>query len=104
MAVASMIGMERVLHTFQILALALATLSCQVQLAPERVIAVDLLDNGSFEEQSAEGLPWWRTSRGAAQVSSDAGRPCLVTRAGEFAEQPIAAYAPRAAQLVIEGE
>src|SRR5690349_8603890 len=95
MAVANMIGMERVIHTLQVLAL------CLPQLATERVIVVDMLDNGSFEETSALGLPWWRTSRGAGQLGDDAS---LVTLAGDFAEQPIAAYAPLAAQLVIEGE
>jgi len=93
-----MIGMRPVIHTLQVLAL------CLPQQAPERVLVVDLLDNGNFAEQAAEGVPWWRTSRGAGQLSSDAGRPCLVTLPGEFAEQPIAAYAPLAGQLVIEGE
>ena len=96
--------MRRVIHTLQILALCLPLLACSRQQPPERVITLDLLDNGSFEEQSPEGVPWWRTSRGAAQLASDAGRPCLVTRAGEFAEQPVAAYAPLAAEMVFEGE
>ena len=90
-----MIGMERVNHILQVLAL------CLPQQAPERVIVVDMLDNGSFEESSALGVPWWRTSRGAEQLAADSS---LVTRAGDFAEQPIAAYAPLASQLVIEGE
>jgi hypothetical protein len=96
--------MGPVIHTLQTLALCLAALACRPQQAPERVLVLDLLDNGSFEEQAPQGVPWWRTSRGAAQLASDAGANCLVTRAGEFAEQPIAAYAPLSAQLVIEGE
>jgi hypothetical protein len=87
--------MEPVIHILQVLAL------CLPQQAPERVIVVDMLDNGSFEETSPLGVPWWRTSRGAAQVAGDSS---LVTLANDFAEQPIAAYAPLARQLVIEGE
>src|SRR6188508_2950690 len=104
MAVASMIRMPRVIHTLQILALCLPALACSRQAPPERVVTVDLLDNGDFAEQSPEGVPWWRTSRAAAQIASDGGKPCLATRAGDFAEQPIAAYAPLAEQLVLEGE
>ena len=96
--------MERVIHTLQILALGAVSLGCSLQQAPERVVVADLLDNGSFEETSVLGVPWWRTSRGAEQLASDEGKPCLATRAGDFAEQPIAAYAPLAARLVIEGE
>jgi hypothetical protein len=96
--------MVPVIHTLQALALCFAALGCEPQQAPERVIVVDLLDNGSFEEQAAEGVPWWRTNRGAAQQVFQANVRCLATHPGDFAEQPIAAYAPLASRLVIEGE
>ncbi len=90
--------MEPVIRTLQVLAL------CLPQQAQERVITVDLLDNGSFAEQSPEGVPWWRTKRGVEQQRLFQGDPCLLTKGDDWAEQPIAAYAPLAEQLVIEGE
>jgi hypothetical protein len=104
--------MERVIHTLQILALCLPALACRPQQPPERVIALDLLDNGSFEEsagaaadeQGAHPIAWWRTRRGREQLQLSEGKPCLLTRADDWAEQPIAAYAPLASRLVLEGE
>src|SRR6185295_17826682 len=101
MAGASMIRMGRVIHTLQILALvrtlvptlALSLAGCSDPPA-ERVVVLDLLDNGSFAERSAEGLPWWRSARGNAQQVEREGAPCLLTGPGDLAEQPIAAYAP----------
>src|SRR5690349_8905879 len=101
MAEASMIRMRRVIHTLQILALCLPALACSRQAPPERVLTLDLLDNGSFAERSPEGVPWWRTKRGIEQHLGD---PCLLTKGDDWAEQPIAAYAPLAEQLAIEGE
>lgn len=94
-------------------ALALAGLACAAGDSPrgERVIAPDLLDNGGFEERSdAEDelglrpVPWWRTSRGQEQLVSESGRPALRTAGKEWAEQPLAAFAPLAGGLVLEGE
>lgn len=90
--------------------------SCAQPAAPppaaERVLAVDLLDNGAFDE-SAEGIedergarpiPWWRSAAGRAQLVENEGRPALRTARGEWAEQPIAAYAPLVSGMRIEGE
>jgi hypothetical protein len=72
-----------------------------------------LIDNGSFaeidvdalDELGAHPIPWWRSARGMQQViATKDGAHELVTKEGGWAEQPIAAYAPLAAQLVIEGE
>lgn len=99
------------IHTLHVLALCTQAAASAGQPA-EPVIVVDLLDNGSFTETAGEAvdehgfhpLPWWRTSRGNEQQIYYANARCLQTRAGDFAEQPIAAYAPLAGQLLIEGE
>ncbi len=78
----------------------------------ERVLQVDLLDNGDFDEaaddvvgeQGQKPIPWWRSSAGRAQLVEDDGRAALSTKSGEWAEQPVAAYAPLVDELVIEGE
>ncbi|MBL8860798.1 MAG: hypothetical protein JNK02_02205 [Planctomycetes bacterium] len=74
----------------------------------ERTIAWNALANGDFEERGGVGspaaIPWWRSTRGAAQLEAAAelGR-VLVTEPGEHAEQPFAAYAPLARELVVDG-
>jgi hypothetical protein len=79
----------------------------------ENVLRVDLLDNGDFGDvevavRDARGLrplPWWRSSGGLDQVLELApGRHALRTKSGEWAEQPIAAYAPLAEHLEIVGK
>lgn len=80
--------------------------------AQERVVSVQLLDNGFFTQTDvqvtdAEGLrpvPWWRTSRGLEQIETRDGRSCLRTAPGEWAEQPLPAYAPLTGGSSIQGE
>jgi hypothetical protein len=74
---------------------------------------IDLVDNGRFRSENPDQLdsngvrpiPWWRSAHGMAQIHL-APAPdiqVLTTGAGEWAEQPIAAYAPLAGSLAIRG-
>lgn len=91
------------------LALLLATLPPQGPPAqPEPTVRVAALRNGNFGEAPGgadpEGLvrvPWWRTGRGATQLTRE-GAPGLRVGPGLWAEQPIAAYAPLAGTLALE--
>ena len=77
----------------------------------EETLAVDLLDNGDFEEASPglrgrdglERIPWWKSSGGASMLEGEEGKRSLVTRGGEWVRQPVAAYAPLAERLVVRG-
>jgi len=75
----------------------------------ERYVAWSALRNGGFEERgtgaSPPEVPWWRTTRGAAQVElADGGGSRLRTGPGERAEQPFAAYVPLLDLLTIHGK
>jgi hypothetical protein len=75
--------------------------------AAEPVLAWPAIDNGAFDAAppaaadagGVRRIPWWRSARGAEQL--EGGR--LRTAAGEWAEQPVAAYAPLARGLAIRG-
>ncbi len=77
----------------------------------EPVRSFDLLDNGDFteapprqrDERGTQRIPWWRASGGTLQLEERAGRPCLRTADGEYAEQPVPLYAPLASGLLIRG-
>lgn len=77
-----------------------------------RLRPFDLLDNGDFAEElpafpDAEGrrrVPWWETPQGAEQLERAGARPALRTASGEWARQPLAAYAPAASGLRLRGE
>ncbi|MEO6709326.1 MAG: hypothetical protein ABI054_11735, partial [Planctomycetota bacterium] len=90
--------------------LVVALVLAQAALAQEeRVLRVDLLDNGSGAELSdaPEGderrmlLPWW-TSSGAARAVPPTGRAVEVAP-GAVLSQPIAAYTPLSTRLTIQG-
>jgi len=83
--------------------------------------AFQLLDNGDFAEPAPTSrdsrgilrLPWWKTApaavrdpagRGAEQVVEREGRPALRTGPGQYAFQPVAAYAPLTGGLVVRGQ
>ena len=81
----------------------------EAQSAPEPVLRVDLLDNGTGAELSAapEGderrmlLPWWissGTQRGVPPTGA-----AVEIAPGATLTQPVAAYAPLASTLVISG-
>jgi hypothetical protein len=78
---------------------------------PEATLRINLIDNGSFEENhGAQGadavrlIPWWRSARGSNQLRSiDPAGSVLVTKGEDWAEQPVAAYAPLAEKLVVRG-
>ncbi|MCP3914604.1 MAG: hypothetical protein GY711_03490 [bacterium] len=94
-------------------ALSTSTLQAAPSLAAQdgSTVSFDLLDNGDFAEAppkilDADGLrriPWWRTGKGAEQRIEAEGRPALRTGEGEWAEQPVAAYAPAIDGLVVSG-
>jgi len=85
---------------------------------PADIVAVDLVDNGRFDERY-EGedpvrrarIPWWRSvdradaesPAPALDVVDEEGERWLVTRPGRAANQPIAAYAPLAGGIEIRG-
>jgi hypothetical protein len=77
--------------------------------APERVLEVQLLDNGDFSERIAPGaetaqlLPWWRADLGAKQVVLQGEEAWLGTLGEVRARQPIAAYGPLAGGVRIAG-
>jgi hypothetical protein len=79
---------------------------------PAGSLRVSLLDNGSFAEapitvHDAQGqvpLAWWRAARPQEQLENAEGRPCLRTAQGEWAEQPLAAYAPLIGAGTLRGE
>lgn len=81
-------------------------------LGEEPVVWAQLLDNGDFAQvpsmvQDAQGsvpIPWWRTARGRTQLERESQGLCLRTGPGEWAEQPIAAYAPLIERLRVKGE
>lgn len=72
----------------------------------------DLLDNGGFEDplpdftdaRGVRRVPWWESSAGGAQLGREAGRAFLRTGPGQWARQPVAAYAPLADRLRVSGE
>jgi hypothetical protein len=79
---------------------------------PEPVLRVNLLDNGNFADRNdaqldVSGLrpiPWWRSSRGMEQVvAMPGGGVALRTKDDEWAEQPIACYAPLACSWILRG-
>jgi hypothetical protein len=73
---------------------------------------VSLLDNGDFGEalpargaRAVVPIPWWITTRGAAELEQDeASRPCLRTEGEDRARQPVAAFAPLVSRLTVKGE
>lgn len=73
--------------------------------------AFNLLDNGGFEEASPglrgrdglERIPWWKSSAGASMIEGEESAHFLVTRAGAWARQPVAAYGPLASELQVRG-
>lgn len=78
----------------------------------EETLRVNLLDNGDFEEQApghrgprgVVRIPWWRSSHGVEMIVGEAGSRALVTAPEQFAEQPVAAYAPLVEELRVRGE
>ncbi|MDA1264491.1 MAG: hypothetical protein O2816_05355 [Planctomycetota bacterium] len=76
----------------------------------EQVRAVDLCDNGDFEEAppafqvaGIQPIPWWDTAGGGKQLEASSGSQVLRTGPGEYAFQDVALYAPLADQLVVSG-
>ena len=79
----------------------------------EDVRLFSLLDNGDFAEEpptfvdgsGVRRIPWWRSSHGAELLRElpDGGGTFLRTGAGQWAEQPFAAYAPLIDGLVLRG-
>ena len=75
----------------------------------ERVLEVQLLDNGDFAERvdpesgASELLPWWDADYGAKQVVVEDGVSWLGTLGDVRARQPVAAYAPLAGGVRVEG-
>lgn len=71
----------------------------------------DLLDNGDFaatndtvkDESGKRPIAWWRSSNGMDQIEAHGGGMALRTCGDEWAEQPVAAYAPHARTLEIQG-
>ncbi|MEY4773288.1 MAG: hypothetical protein RIT40_323 [Planctomycetota bacterium] len=88
-------------------ALTLAGFAASAQ-AEEPRLRLEVLRNGVFAKQparllDAQGavpLPWWRTTRGEAQLDAD-GR--LLLQPGERAEQPMALDPQLAATLTLRG-
>ena len=76
------------------------------------VLRVDLLDNGSFAERDVEvaggsgagPIPWWRSANGLEQGEERDGVATLRTRWKEWAEQPVAGYAPLARGVALRGK
>lgn len=74
---------------------------------------IDLVDNGHFHAENFDGrdsngvrpIPWWRSAHGMAQIHATPAPDgyVLATEKGEWAEQPVAAYAPLAGALEIRG-
>ncbi len=93
------------------IAAAMLAAAATAQAPAEAVFRWSALDNGGFDEEppafrDAQGLrriPWWRSARGAEQLVEDAAGRSLRTGPGEWAEQPFAAYAPLASELLVTG-
>src|SRR5260221_252383 len=78
----------------------------------EPVFRVNLLDNGNLAEANdaqvdSSGLrpiPWWRSSHGMEQVvAMPGGGVGIRTKDDEWAEQPIACYAPLVGSWTLRG-
>jgi hypothetical protein len=69
------------------------------------------LENGDFslsvpavsDTEGMRRIPWWVSSSGFSQLGASEGGKFLATGPGEFARQPVAAYAPLASGIVVRG-
>jgi hypothetical protein len=60
----------------------------------QELVTVDLVHNGDFAESAPAGtpIPWWRSTRGMAQLQTVDDVVTVVTGDGVIAEQPIGVY------------
>jgi hypothetical protein len=80
--------------------------------AKEPVVRVNLLDNGSFAERNDSSsdprlrpIPMWLSLSGMSQVVEvEKGAFCLRTTGGQWAEQPVAAFAPYVNSIEVKGK